>query len=159
MDGGYLETQIRQQGVEAVPHKLAKAEQDETQRVLADTPRAGENDLKKAPEEVWNQAMGHAGIALRASRAHQKPRFDPRFPTLPSVFKRVDLLKVICHGLCLQPRWHAGSRRLWDVACRSEVCRWQAGVNLLCCAFGPDGKKVIASDHRRGVHFLSLVRR
>jgi WD40 repeat protein len=47
--------------------------------------------------------------------------------------------------------------RLWEVASGKELARWLTDVVLLCCAYGPDGRQVLAGDALGGVHFLEVV--
>ncbi len=253
-DGSYLQEKLARQGVKAVLDELDQAEQDETLRALAAAIRAGTVVLGRAPEEVWNQARGRAGLTLHASRARQVPRFDLRFATLlpadealvrvleghtgpvpgcafspdgtlalSASYDRTLRLWNVASGQTLRvleghTNWvrdcalspdgtlalsashdqtlrlwnvasgqtvrvlkgHTGSvlgcafspdgalalsashdqtLRLWNVASGSEVCRWTTDAGLLCCAFGPEGVRVIAGGSVRGFHFLSLVTR
>lgn len=169
-DGSYLQEQIKRQGVKAVLDELAQAGQDETLHALAAAILAGKAVLGQAPEEVWNQALGRVGLALRASPTRQTPRFNLRFATLPpadaalaSTQKRQTNTvyggAFSPDGMLAPSASYDQTLRLWNVASGSEVCRWTTDAVLYCCAFAPDGKTVIAGDNVGGFHFLSLVLR
>jgi WD40 repeat protein len=49
-----------------------------------------------------------------------------------------------------------GTLRPWDVATGSEIARWHADAPLRCCAFHPDGRRVIAGDIFGNLHWLRL---
>ena len=46
--------------------------------------------------------------------------------------------------------------RLWDIATAAEMVRWYTDGALRCCAFHPDGKRVIAGDTFGKLHLLKL---
>jgi WD40 repeat protein len=47
--------------------------------------------------------------------------------------------------------------RLWDVASGEALAHWLTDVTPLCCAYGPDGRHVLAGDTLGGVHFLEVM--
>jgi WD40 repeat protein len=46
--------------------------------------------------------------------------------------------------------------RLWDADTGEEFARWLADTDILCCAFHPDGRHIVAGDSSGAVHFLVL---
>ena len=46
--------------------------------------------------------------------------------------------------------------RLWDLTTGETLAIWHTDAGLRCCAFHPDGVRVLAGDARGGVHFLTI---
>jgi WD40 repeat protein len=46
--------------------------------------------------------------------------------------------------------------RLWDLATGSEITRWHADAPLYCCAFHPDGRRVMVGDSLGNLHWLRI---
>jgi len=48
--------------------------------------------------------------------------------------------------------------KLWDLASGKMIGTRATDVRLLCCAFTPDGRTILAGDSAGAVHFLDWVR-
>ena len=169
IDGSYLEEQLRQQGIEAVLNELAQAEQDERLSVLAAANMAGKAVLEQAPEEVWNQALGRAGLTLRATRTCQTPRFDLRFATLLPADAALAGIQErqtkAVWGCAFSPD---GSLAL-SASADQTLCLWNAFTGQLVhafqghtgpvygCAFSPDGSLALSASEDQTLRLWNLA--
>jgi WD40 repeat protein len=88
---------------------------------------------------LWDVASGHT---VRIFTGHTDP-------VLSCAFSPDGKLAITASFDC--------TLRLWEVASGHEQAKWLTDAWLRCCAFGPDGRRVLAGDSVGGVHFLEVV--